>query len=121
MTGTVHVGVFTACHTGFQYMAQIKDKETERDRGDWTRLTANERQRTENDFRHMGMIARFHNIMGNETIRVLGMLTSHIHNVFMHDVMVDRLAAMLNYFLKHLVRNGHVLECTVKCFIEFAG
>ena len=85
-------------------MSQIREKQQQRDAGDWQRLPAGERQRTENDFRHMGMIARFHNIMGNETIRVLGMLTSHIHTVFMHDVMVDRVAAMLNYFLKHLVR-----------------
>ena len=41
--------------------------------------------------------------MGLETIQVLDKLTSEIKFVFLHPTMVDRIAAMLNYFLKNLV------------------
>ena len=85
-------------------MTQIRDKETERDGGAWAQMAAEERSRVENEFRHMGMIARFHNVMGVETVRVLGMLTEHIRAIFLHDILVERLASMLNYFLVHLVR-----------------
>merc|ERR550517_1017878 len=46
--------------------------------------------------------ARYHNIMGMETISVLELLTSSITEVITHPTMADRLAAMLNYFLKTL-------------------
>ena len=85
-------------------MTQIRDKETERDSGAWAQLSTEERSRVENEFRHMGMIARFHNVMGVETVRVLGMITEHIRAIFLHDILVERLASMLNYFLVHLVR-----------------
>ncbi|KAI5719721.1 hypothetical protein M8J76_013860 [Diaphorina citri] len=49
------------------------------------------------------MMARFDNILGNETIHTLEYLTSEIRSIFCHSTMVDRIAAMLNYFLFHLV------------------
>lgn len=49
------------------------------------------------------MIARFDNILGRETIHTLELLTSDITTVFTHATMVDRVAAMLNYFLLNLV------------------
>lgn len=49
------------------------------------------------------MIARFDNILGRETIHTLELLTSDITTVFTHATMVDRVAAMLNYFLLSLV------------------
>lgn len=49
------------------------------------------------------MIARFDNILGRETIHTLELLTSEINTVFTHTTMVDRVAAMLNYFLFNLV------------------
>lgn len=54
-------------------------------------------------YQHTGRLARYHNIMGLETIQVLDKLTSEIRSVFLHPTMVDRIAAMLNYFLKNLV------------------
>ena len=56
----------------------------------------------EGSFRHMSMLARYHNIMGMETISVLELLTTSITEVITHPTMADRLAAMLNYFLKTL-------------------
>ena len=54
-------------------------------------------------YQHTGRLARYHNIMGLETIQVLDKLTSEIRFVFLHPTMIDRIAAMLNYFLKNLV------------------
>lgn len=48
-------------------------------------------------------MARYHNLMGMETITLLELMTRSIVAVFTHSTMVDRLAAMLNYFLKNLV------------------
>lgn len=52
---------------------------------------------------HVGMLARFDNILGRDTIRTIECLTSHITIVFTHSTIVDRVAAMLNYFLLNLV------------------
>lgn len=52
---------------------------------------------------HVGMIARFDNILGQHTISTLERLTSEIKSVFCHPTMIDRIAAMLNYFLLNLV------------------
>lgn len=51
----------------------------------------------------MGLLARFHNVMGNETIRTLRWLTSDIKSIFCHPTLVERIAGMLNYFFLHLV------------------
>lgn len=45
---------------------------------------------------------RYYNMMSKDTISTLQMLTSSIHSLFCHPTMVDRLAAMLNYFLLRL-------------------
>jgi len=86
-----------------QYMTQIREKQAERDSGAWQSLPSAQRAEAENGYRHMSMLARFHNIMGNETIHALEMMTTEIRSVFCNAVMVDRIAAMLNYFLLHLV------------------
>lgn len=84
-------------------MAQIKEKQEERDAGTWAELPQQQRQETENNFRHMGMLARFHNMMSNDTIHSLEMISREIKSIFTNEVMVDRIVAMLNYFLLHLV------------------
>ena len=84
-------------------MVQIKEKQTERDAGAWSNLPNNERQEAEIGFRHLSMLARFHNIMGNETIHSLELITQEIDSIFVNPVLVDRVVAMLNYFLLHLV------------------
>jgi len=86
-----------------QYMSQIKEKQEAHDGGEWAALAPRARQEVEGSFRHMSMLARFHNIMGNETISTLQLITSEIQSVFTLSVMIDRIAAMLNYFLLHLV------------------
>lgn len=49
------------------------------------------------------MMARFDNILGRETIKMLVRLTAHADYVFCHPTLVERIASMLNYFLLHLV------------------
>lgn len=48
-------------------------------------------------------MAKFDNILGRDTIKTLEKLTTKITIVFTHSTMVDRVAAMLNYFLLNLV------------------
>eukprot|EP00092_Neocalanus_flemingeri_P008087 GFUD01008727.1.p1 GENE.GFUD01008727.1~~GFUD01008727.1.p1 ORF type:complete len:1041 (+),score=441.41 GFUD01008727.1:59-3181(+) len=85
---------------GLNYMKQIQEKEGERE--GWATLPPAERAEAESGFQHMGQLAKYHNLMGGETIDMLEMLTSSITAVITHSTIADRLAAMLNYFLKTL-------------------
>ncbi|KAL3875775.1 hypothetical protein ACJMK2_033692 [Sinanodonta woodiana] len=85
------------------YMSQIKEKQGQKDRGEWNQLTPAQRAEAENGLRHMGMVARYHNIMGNHTIHALELITREIKSIFCHNSMVDRIAGMLNHFLVNLV------------------
>ena len=83
------------------YMKQIQEGQASRPQ--WADLPPNERSNRENEYLHMGRLARYHNIMGLDNIKMLDTLTKDISAVFTHSTMVDRIAAMLNYFLKNLV------------------
>lgn len=84
-------------------MAKLKEMQTQRENGDWDTLPANERQQNLGYIQHIGMIAKFDNILGRDTINTIEKLTSRMTIVFTHTTMVDRVAAMLNYFLMNLV------------------
>lgn len=84
-------------------MTQLKEKQAEKDAGAWSNLPPEQRQQQEADYHQLGMLARFHNVMGNETIHTLEYITRDIFHIFLNHIMVDRIAAMLNYFLVHLV------------------
>ena len=85
-----------------QYMKQIREKEDERD--NWsTPLTGHELQQFEGNLSHMSMLARFHNSAAVDTTHTLALLTSKCSQLFCHSIMVDRICAMLNYFLVKLV------------------
>merc|ERR1711892_1307794 len=85
---------------GLNYMKQIQEKEAERE--GWRSLPPTERAEAERGFQQMSQLARYHNLMGGETIGVMEMLTSSITAVMTHPTLSDRVAAMLNYFLKTL-------------------
>ena len=89
-------------------MTQIKEKQEAKDRGEWEELETEQRQEQEGMYRQLSMLARFHNIMGNDTIRSLEIITREIKSIFCHNAIVDRIAAMLNYFLVHLVRTSWI-------------
>lgn len=84
-------------------LQQIRTLQQAQDRGDWETLPASERDQNRVNLQHLGMMARFDNILGRDTIGMLKLLTSEVPNIFCHPSMVDRVAAMLNYFLLHLV------------------
>lgn len=84
-------------------LQQIRTLQHAQDAGEWDALPAQERQQNTANMRHLGMMARFDNILGRDTINILKLLTSEIDGIFGHASMVERMAAMLNYFLLHLV------------------
>lgn len=89
---------------GLSYVAQLKEQQQQRAGGTWPDVpVGRQRQEREAQYQHVTMLARFHNLMGKETIRTLSMMTSEITGIFVHSTVVDRVASMLNYFLQHLV------------------
>ncbi|CAK1551101.1 unnamed protein product [Leptosia nina] len=84
-------------------MAQIRTMQTAQESGAWANLPAQEREQNISNLSHIGMLARFDNILGRDTIRTLVRLTAHAPTVFCHPTLVERVASMLNYFLLHLV------------------
>lgn len=84
-------------------LQQIRTLQHAQDNGEWNSLPANEREQNLSNMQHLGMMARFDNILGRDTINLLKLLTSEVPELFCHPSMVDRVAAMLNYFLLHLV------------------
>jgi len=84
------------------YMKQIQEQQIAKEQS-WPNLPMQERNQNETQLMHIGRLARYHNIMGNETIQMLLKLSGTINAVFTHPTMVDRIAAMLNWFLKNLV------------------
>ncbi|XP_041979674.1 ubiquitin conjugation factor E4 A [Aricia agestis] len=84
-------------------MAQIRTLQTEQESGAWDSLSAQERAARVSSLSHTGTLARFDNLLGRDTVRALVRLTAHAPKLFAHDTLADRVAAMLNYFLMHLV------------------
>ncbi|CAG9770952.1 unnamed protein product [Ceutorhynchus assimilis] len=84
-------------------MAKLKEMQTAHENGEWDSLGFQERTQNMSYMHHIGMMARFDNVLGRDTITTLEKLTSKISSVFTHPTMVDRVAAMLNYFLLNLV------------------
>lgn len=84
-------------------MAQLKQLIQARESGEWNKLPQHERDQQAHYLLHLGMIARFDNILGRKTIYTLKMLTTEIKSIFCHPTMVDRIASMLNYLLLQLV------------------
>lgn len=59
-----------------QYLSKIKIQQSEKDRGEWEGLSPEARREKEASLQTFGQLARFHNIMSNETIGTLAFLTS---------------------------------------------
>ncbi|EDW87862.1 ubiquitin conjugation factor E4 A [Drosophila yakuba] len=84
-------------------LEQIKQLQQAQENGEWNSLSHNERQQQVSNLQHLGMLARFDNLIAKDTINLLKLLTTEIKSIFCHNSMVDRMAAMLNYFLLNLV------------------
>lgn len=81
-------------------MKQIKEKEEVNAQRE---TQSRDVERVESSLTHMSMLARFHNTAAIDTIHTLSLLTSRCSKLFCHRIMIDRIAAMLNYFLLKLV------------------
>ncbi|XP_029770957.1 ubiquitin conjugation factor E4 A isoform X2 [Suricata suricatta] len=101
-----------------QYLSKIKIQQIEKDRGEWESLAPEARREKEAGLQMLGQLARFHNIMSNETIGTLAFLTSEIKSLFVHPFLAERIISMLNYFLQHLV-GPKMGALKVKDFSEF--
>ena len=85
------------------FMSKLRELQQQMISGAWDDLTQIQRREQMSNFDRLGRMARFHNVIGNETIHTLSWLTEIIKSIFSHYILVDRIAAMLNYFLYHLV------------------
>ncbi|XP_038065651.1 ubiquitin conjugation factor E4 A-like isoform X3 [Patiria miniata] len=99
-------------------LKQIKEMQHQRDSGEWRSLRPQDLQQRESTLRTNGSIARFFNVMSNESMNILNFITSEIKTIFVHPVMVDRVAAMFNDFLLKLV-GPKMGALKVKNFDEF--
>ena len=93
-------------------MKQLKEKQQVKEGPEWGNMNQRQQQEFESNLRQIGMIARYHNVMGRYTIHSLELITREIKTTFCHAMMVDRIAGMLNYFLVHLVC---VIIFNIKC------
>lgn len=84
-------------------LQQIRTLEESKSRHEWDALPPNEQRQNQQNLQHLGMLARFDNILGRDTINMLNLLTSETKGIFCHNTMVERIASMLNYFLLQLV------------------
>lgn len=85
------------------FMKEIKSLEDKKDSSVWARMTPEEKSEVERSLENSGRLARFHNNMATATIYALQTLTKYAPKIFTHNIMKDRISAMLNYFLLHLV------------------
>ncbi|KAL7019491.1 hypothetical protein ACKWTF_011135 [Chironomus riparius] len=83
-------------------LQKIRELEEAKKRNEWDNLPQNERQQNHQNLTQLGMLARFDNILGKDTINILKLLTSETKEIFIHPSMVDRVTSMLNYFLLQL-------------------
>nr|XP_023015163.1 ubiquitin conjugation factor E4 A [Leptinotarsa decemlineata] len=89
-------------------LAKLKEMQQARDnrtRSNDEETEQNDRELEQNDryMEHLSNLIKFDNLMGRDTILTLEKLTSDMSSIFTHSTMVDRIAAMLNYFLLKLV------------------
>ena len=88
---------------GLSLMAKLRQLQQARDSGAWSSLSDSVRHQNESNYTHLGRLAKFHNFIGRDTIATLASITDYVKSFFSHKILVDRMAAMLNYFLHHLV------------------
>ncbi|GAB6024251.1 hypothetical protein CHUAL_008947 [Chamberlinius hualienensis] len=88
---------------GLLHVSRLRDHQQRRETDEYQNLTRPQREEAEANYVHTGMIARFHNILGRQTINTLKMISSEIKSIFIHPINVERITNMLNYFLSRLV------------------
>lgn len=87
----------------FETCKKIRDLQEAQDRGEWDDLSDNERRQNLESLRQLSSVAKYNNLLGRESIKILKLLTTTTKNIFTHASMVNRIASFCNYFLLHLV------------------
>eukprot|EP00475_Leptophrys_vorax_P033553 TRINITY_DN5293_c0_g2_i1.p1 TRINITY_DN5293_c0_g2~~TRINITY_DN5293_c0_g2_i1.p1 ORF type:complete len:368 (+),score=38.64 TRINITY_DN5293_c0_g2_i1:49-1104(+) len=83
---------------------KLRDEERAmRNKDEWLKLPAEERQTREQTFQREQSIVRSDMQLANANVRMLEYSTTEIVAPFLLPEMVERVASMLNYFLQHLV------------------
>lgn len=95
--------LFVFADESLNNLQQIRQLQEAQRNGEWSRLPESESQQHQSNLHQLGLLARFDNILGRYTINFLKLLTSEIKSIFCHNSMVERVTAMLNYFLLNLV------------------
>lgn len=87
------------------FLAQIKTLENERDTGEWDELNQREKMAKEAELKQIGTMAKYHNILSNDTVDTLVYLTAApaVKDLFSNPSLADRVAVMLDDFLLKLV------------------
>lgn len=87
------------------FLAQIKTLENERDTGEWDELDQREKMAKESELKQIGTMAKYHNILSNDTVDTLVYLTeaTEVKDLFSNPSLGDRVAVMLDDFLLKLV------------------
>ncbi|CAD5117321.1 DgyrCDS6107 [Dimorphilus gyrociliatus] len=85
------------------FMKEIKSLEEKKDSPEWANMNPDEKRELQQTLNTSGRLARFHNVMASATIDALQALTKCAPRIFTHNIMKDRISAMLNYFLLNLV------------------
>ncbi|VDO12148.1 unnamed protein product [Rodentolepis nana] len=81
------------------FLAQLKVKERARE-SQGGRYTSRDE---ESMFQHMSRLARYHISLGLDNLSALRRVVSLCPRLVTHQILVDRITCMLNYFLAHLV------------------
>lgn len=84
-------------------MSKLKNLHKEKEEGKWNGLGLTERREKEHALFITERMAKWSNMAGKNIIKMLFYLTTEIKDIFCHSIFVDRLVAMLNYFLVYLV------------------
>lgn len=77
--------------------------ETTQDSDAWTTMSQTDQQALQRNLTHLTRQTAIYNTLSKETISMLVLITTEIKDIFCHASMVERIGAMLNYFLLNLV------------------
>ncbi|XP_062518757.1 ubiquitin conjugation factor E4 A-like [Corticium candelabrum] len=86
-----------------EYLRKVKEGQRAQDQGEWADLPDAQRRERVSDFRLDEHMATANNVLSCKTVEALCYLTQEIQRPFVLPSMVDRVVAMLNYFLLLLV------------------
>lgn len=77
--------------------------ETTQDSDAWLTMAPTEQQSLQRNLTNLTRQTAIYNTLSKETISMLVLITTEIKDIFCHASMVERIGAMLNYFLLNLV------------------